>query len=84
MGLELGGKPVLLVNLDGSFYAIGGKCTHRGCMLKDGTIKGERIQCACHGSTFELKTGALFKGPAMEPEPYFEVKIEGDQVLIKI
>jgi nitrite reductase/ring-hydroxylating ferredoxin subunit len=60
--VEVNGVKVLLVNLNGIFYAIGDKCTHRGCSLSKGTIMGDNLQCACHGSTFNLKTGSC-EGP---------------------
>jgi 3-phenylpropionate/trans-cinnamate dioxygenase ferredoxin component len=84
LGVILDGVPVLLVNLENQYYAIGGKCTHRGCMLSDGTILGSRIECVCHGSIFELKTGSVYRGPAAKPEPSYRVKVEGDQVQVEI
>jgi len=80
--VEVNGTKVLLVNLGGTYYAIGDKCTHRGCSLSKGTIMGDNLQCACHGSTFNLKTGAVVKGPAKNPELKYEVKVEGDKISI--
>ena len=80
--VDADGKPVLLVNLNGTFYAIGNKCTHMGCALSNGTLKGDNVQCPCHGSTFDIKTGNIVRGPAEKPEPKYELKIEKDQVLI--
>ena len=84
LGVVLDGKPVLLVNLDNEYYAIGGKCTHWGCMLIDGTLEDSRIRCRCHGSTFELTTGAVIKGPAKEPEPSYRVKIENSKIYVEV
>lgn len=84
MGVEAGGKEVLLVNLGGTFYAIGNRCTHMSCLLSDGTLEGESVKCVCHDSFFDLKTGNVAKGPARKPEPVFQVKVEGDQVLIEV
>ena len=77
------GKPILLVNLEGKYYAIGNKCTHMQCTLTNGELKGEIVQCECHGSKFNVKTGKVVGGPAFVPEPKYEVKIENGQVLIK-
>jgi len=82
IGVEAGGKPVLLVNLKGTYYAIGNVCTHMGCMLSDGMLKGDNVQCPCHGSVFDVKTGKVVSGPAEKAEPAFQVKVEGDQVLV--
>jgi nitrite reductase/ring-hydroxylating ferredoxin subunit len=84
LGVTLGDKPILLVKLDDNYYAIGGECTHRGCMLSDGTLEGSRIRCVCHGSTFELKTGAVYRGPAANPEPSYRVRVKDDQIQIEI
>ena len=75
-------KPILLVNLNGAYYAIRNICTHTGCPLSKGTLKGENVECVCHGSTFDVKTGKVVRGPAAKPEPKYEVKIENGQVLI--
>jgi len=84
IGVEAGGKPIFLVNLEGKYYAIGNTCTHMGCMLSDGVLKGETVQCPCHSSVFDVKTGKVLKGPAKKPEPVFQVRVEEDQVLINV
>jgi len=84
LGIEVDGKKILLANLAGTYYAIGNRCTHRGCMLSDGKREGENIRCPCHRSVFDVKTGNVLKGPAKKPEPVFQVKVEGDQVLANV
>src|SRR5512136_2606150 len=84
LGIILEGQPVLLVNLENEYYAIGGKCTHKGCMLSDGTLEGSRIRCICHGSTFELKTGELYRGPATKPEPSYRVRVKDGKIQVEI
>jgi nitrite reductase/ring-hydroxylating ferredoxin subunit len=84
IGVEVSGKRILLANLGGTFYAIGDKCTHAGCMLSDGSLKGENVRCGCHGSTFSLRTGNVVQGPAKKPEPTYQVKAEGEQILVNV
>jgi len=84
IGVEAGGKPIFLVNLEGKYYAIGNVCTHMGCVLSSGVLKGETVQCPCHGSVFNVKTGSVVKGPAKKPEPAFQVRVEGDQILVNV
>jgi nitrite reductase/ring-hydroxylating ferredoxin subunit len=78
------GTPILLVNLAGAFYAIGNTCTHMGCPLSRGTLKGDVVQCACHGSVFNVKTGEVVKGLAKKPEPKYELEVSGDQILVRM
>jgi nitrite reductase/ring-hydroxylating ferredoxin subunit len=81
---EVNGSPILVANIGGEYYAIGNKCTHRGCKLSNGTLNGDIIKCKCHGSSFNVKTGEVVHGPASKPEPKYTVKVEGDQILVSI
>jgi nitrite reductase/ring-hydroxylating ferredoxin subunit len=83
-GVTTSGISVLLINLNGKYYALGNTCTHMGCKLSNGFLQGEVVQCSCHGSRFEVKTGKVVGGPALKPEPTYETKVEGDQIQIKI
>jgi nitrite reductase/ring-hydroxylating ferredoxin subunit len=84
MKAEVGGKEICVVNVEGKYYAIGDRCTHMSCLLSEGTLKGENVTCPCHGSVFNVKTGAVVKGPAKKSESIFQIKVEGDQVLVNV
>ena len=84
VGFEDGGKELVLANVDGKYYAIGNRCTHMNCMLSDGTLNGSNVTCPCHGSVFDLTTGTVVKGPARKPEPVYQTKVEGDQILVDV
>jgi nitrite reductase/ring-hydroxylating ferredoxin subunit len=83
-GVEAGDKKILIANVAGQYYAIGNTCTHMGCTVSEGTLKKERVQCPCHGSTFDVRTGAVVKGPAENPEPSYKLRIEKDQIFVTI
>jgi nitrite reductase/ring-hydroxylating ferredoxin subunit len=84
VGVEAEGKEILLSNIDGQYYAVGNRCTHMSCLLSDGALKGEKVTCSCHASIFNVKTGRVIKGPAKKPEPTFETKVEGEEVLVNV
>ena len=84
MAVEANGKDVLVSNLDNTFYAIGNVCTHAGCRLSSGKLKGSHVTCPCHGSTFDVKTGKIVTGPASKDEPAYETKTEGTDILISM
>jgi nitrite reductase/ring-hydroxylating ferredoxin subunit len=54
--------------------AVHDRCSHRGCSLSDGTLDGDTIQCACHGSRFSLRDGHVERGPASAPQPAFDAR----------
>jgi nitrite reductase/ring-hydroxylating ferredoxin subunit len=82
IGVETNGKSILLANLNGEYFAIGNICNHEGCTISDGTLRAEKVECPCHGSTYDVKTGAVLKGPAASPEPSYKLRIDGDQILV--
>jgi Rieske Fe-S protein len=49
----------------GEFKAFSAVCTHKGCIVK--TVEDGTINCACHGSKFDMTTGAVKNGPATAP-----------------
>ena len=75
--------PVLLLRADEEIFAIHDRCSHRGCSLSEGSIEGEEIVCACHGSRFSLRTGAVKHGPATSSQPAFQVRIQDGRVEVR-
>jgi glycine betaine catabolism B len=82
--VQVDGESVCIANVDGNYYAIGSICTHEGGPLADGTLDGYEVECPWHNSRFDLRTGEVTSPPANEPEPAYAVKIEGNNILIKL
>jgi len=55
-----------------------------GCMLADGTLSGANVTCPCHGSVFNIKIGSVVKGPTKKPEPAYDTRVEGEQLLVNV
>ncbi len=83
-GATVGGKDILITNIEGRYYAIGGKCTHAGGNLSKGKLEGKIVTCPRHGSKFDVTTGNRVSGPAAQNEPKYEVKIEGGSIKVDI
>ena len=68
---------------DGEIYAISDRCTHRDFPMSTGTLHGgDTIECAWHGARYDLKTGRVIRLPAFKAIKTFEVKVEGDDILV--
>ena len=80
----VGETKVLLVRLKGKFYAIGGECTHYGGPLAEGALSGHRVTCPWHQAVFEVMNGDLEEPPALDAEPCYTVRVEGDDVIVKV
>src|SRR5215212_207934 len=81
--IQVDGEKICLVNVEGKYYAIGSICTHEGGPLADGMLEGYEVECPWHGSKFDVRTGEVTNPPANEPEPAYEVKVDGNNILIK-
>jgi 3-phenylpropionate/trans-cinnamate dioxygenase ferredoxin subunit len=81
MLVEYDEEDVGLFNIDGKFYAISDVCTHDNGPLVEGELDGDCIICPRHGARFNVKTGVQTM-PAFAPVPLYEVRIEGDDILI--
>jgi 3-phenylpropionate/trans-cinnamate dioxygenase ferredoxin subunit len=88
--VRVGEKEVLIANVDGVYYAMGNRCTHRGGELAKGTLEGSVVTCPRHKSKFDVKTGKVISGPKVplihpkiKDEPVYAVKVEGKDVLLE-
>jgi ferredoxin-NADP reductase/nitrite reductase/ring-hydroxylating ferredoxin subunit len=81
--VQVDGENICVANVEGKYYAIGSICTHEGGPLADGTLQGFEVECPWHQSKFDVRTGEVTSPPASEPEPSYEVKVDGNNILIK-
>ncbi|MDB4870430.1 MAG: putative ferredoxin subunit of phenylpropionate dioxygenase [Gemmatimonadales bacterium] len=77
------GDAVCLVRQNGEISALSDICTHQhfsmsqGDLLEDGTL-----QCAWHGARYDCRTGEVRQIPATSPLPVFQVRLDGDTILV--
>lgn len=82
--VKAGEVPVLLARKQGEVYAIAHTCSHLGGPLSEGDLlDGCRVRCPWHGSVFSLEDGRVMDGPATEPQPRFEVRINDGQIEVR-
>lgn len=88
---EIGGKEILISNIDGKYYAINNKCTHRNGDLSQGKLEGNIVTCPKHGSKFDITAGKVVSGPKIpllklkiNDEERYEIKIEEDFLYVRI
>jgi 3-phenylpropionate/trans-cinnamate dioxygenase ferredoxin subunit len=66
---------VSVARVDDRLYAFGDLCTcaDQACPLSGGLLTGTTIMCQCHGSRYDITTGAVLNGPATEALTVYEV-----------
>jgi 3-phenylpropionate/trans-cinnamate dioxygenase ferredoxin subunit len=71
---------ISIARVGGRLYAFDDlcTCTDETCPLSGGLLTGTTIMCQCHGSRFDITTGAVINGPATEPLNRYDVQeVEG-------
>lgn len=84
--VEVGERLVVLIHAAGHWYALDDVCTHDGGPLSDGPLDATEHTIACprHGAKFDIRTGAALTMPATKPTKSHEVKLDGDQVFVRL
>jgi 3-phenylpropionate/trans-cinnamate dioxygenase ferredoxin subunit len=84
LGIEVDDRPVVLINQDGKIYALEDRCSHEEFPLSSGDCEAGEITCVLHGARFDIETGAPRALPAVMPVKTFEVRVEGDDIMVKL
>ena len=82
---------VLLVKLNGAFYALDNKCPHMGGSLAEGTLDGASVVCPRHGTAFDVRTGLVTRNGKLAFIPVkpgeartYPVQVKDGDVLVGI
>lgn len=82
---KAGAQTLVVVRRGEEIFALHDTCSHQGCSLAEGKLvdDGRRIECKCHGSRFELADGSVNRGPAVYPQPRYDVRRAEGKIEVK-
>lgn len=80
--VDVGEAQILLVNVEGNIHACDDICSHAYASLSEGDLNGDEVECPLHGSAFNIVTGEALTPPAEDSIRVFEVRIDGQDVLV--
>lgn len=78
------GQPVFLYRQGDAISALSDVCSHYGCPLSNGEVKGGIVICPCHDSRFALADGSVKSGPATSPVPVYETRVRDGKVQVRL
>jgi len=81
--VELDGRRVLIVNLDGKVCAYEDRCLHKSLPLSLGKLAGNRLLCRAHEWEYDACTGQGINPSGVALRRY-EVRIDAGQILVDL
>jgi len=75
---------ILLISLDGEFYAFEDKCPHMGYPLSMGSLNGEILKCGFHYAKFNVIDGKPLSPSANKPLKKYRVILKENEVFIEL
>ena len=59
-------------------------CADRACPLSGGLLDATTLMCQCHGSRFDITSGAVLNGPAVKELRLYEVQEADGEIQIRL
>jgi 3-phenylpropionate/trans-cinnamate dioxygenase ferredoxin component len=81
---QVDGTDILLVNLDGTYHAMQGICSHEYFELDKGFLTGDSLTCALHLSRFDLESGEALDPPAELPLAKYPVAVDAGELVLEL
>ena len=80
---RVGTEQVLVVKSGNEYFAVSALCTHYHGPLVEGLLVDGTIRCPWHHACFDLKTGAVKRGPALDPLERWQVDQQDGRIFVR-
>lgn len=85
LAVEVDGEPIAIVRVGDDVHAVHNICSHEEYELApEGWVEAGCIECALHGSLFDLETGEPSGLPAVTPVPVYACQVRDGRVLVDL
>ncbi|MFY9268312.1 MAG: Rieske (2Fe-2S) protein [Candidatus Manganitrophaceae bacterium] len=79
--VKIGSREILLLNIEGAFYALDRFCAHRAAPLVEGEVVEGQLLCPWHGNTFDVAAGRCLTNPEEKVRTY-PVEVRGEEIWV--
>lgn len=82
--IEIAGRPIRLIEMDGEIAAYSARCPHLGGPLEEASLDGGILTCPWHGYRFDVRSGASADGRRLRLAcaPRVEIDAAGNARLV--
>jgi nitrite reductase/ring-hydroxylating ferredoxin subunit len=79
-------RRISVARVNDRLYAFDDLCTcaEQACPLSGGLLTATTIMCQCHGSRFDVSTGAVINGPATDALNMYEVQDVHGSIQVRV
>ena len=81
--VDLGGRRVLVQNVDGEYFVYTSQCPHEGTDLDTADVVGKRLRCQAHSYWFDLRTGDCIMPKDGPPLATLPVEQRDDEICVR-
>lgn len=81
---EVDGRKIIVVNIEGKFYAFENRCPHMDYPLYYGSLEGTVITCGFHNAKFDVTTGKSLSSVTDKPLRMFNAKVQNSSVSVEL
>lgn len=81
---EVGNFYIMVLNVDGDYYALEDVCSHDGDTLSGGPLEGFEIVCPRHGARFDIRTGDVLSMPATHDIMTFPIRVSHGMIEVEV
>jgi nitrite reductase/ring-hydroxylating ferredoxin subunit len=82
--VHLNNRRIVIARIENKHVAFDDRCTHKGGSLAGGSMICGTVQCPWHGSQFDVITGEVKAGPALEHIRIYPLQEEEGQVYLTV
>jgi len=75
---------ILVVNIEGKFFAFENRCPHMGLPLYFGSLEGNVLICGFHYAKFDVTTGKSLGPVTDKPLKTFKTKIQNSAIQVEL
>ena len=80
---RVGEEQVLVVKSGAEYFAIAALCTHYHGHLVEGLLVDCTIRCPWHHACFDVRTGMVERGPALDPLDRWQVEQQDGRIFVR-